>query len=271
MVLANHYVFEPVACTTASGWEKGQVENQVGNIREWLFTPLARFANFEALNQWLAQRCRELAARKHPVTPERSIAACFGRGDVAEAIEKAGLLDGQRAIAIHSPTHRAQAERTGIDLTEVQRLTNTAWAASQDGPTFASALAQHGLALAQGYKVPVILDQTGGVHPLTRILASVARAQGTEPVRTIDVNARLMGMQLPSVDDARTSIRNADGNGQLVAAIPTTQPEPETPNENPVPLIIQEPPCPSRSDGIQGKNDHGRDIGPHTIDARSVF
>jgi transposase len=37
MVLANHYLFEPVACTPASGWEKGQVENQVGNIREWLF------------------------------------------------------------------------------------------------------------------------------------------------------------------------------------------------------------------------------------------
>jgi hypothetical protein len=77
MVLANHYLFEPVACTPASGWEKGQVENQVGNIREWLFTPLARFASFEALNEWLATRCRELAARKHPVTPERSIAACF--------------------------------------------------------------------------------------------------------------------------------------------------------------------------------------------------
>ena len=77
MVLANHYVFEPVACTPASGWEKGQVENQVGNIREWLFTPLARFANFEALNAWLAKRCRELAGRKHPITPELSIAACF--------------------------------------------------------------------------------------------------------------------------------------------------------------------------------------------------
>ena len=77
MVLANHYLFEPVACTPASGWEKGQVENQVGNIREWLFTPLARFANFEALNAWLATRCRELAARKHPVPPEQSIAACF--------------------------------------------------------------------------------------------------------------------------------------------------------------------------------------------------
>ena len=77
MVLANHYLFEPVACTPASGWEKGQVENQVGNIREWLFTPLARFASFEALNTWLATRCRELAQRKHPVTPERSIADCF--------------------------------------------------------------------------------------------------------------------------------------------------------------------------------------------------
>jgi transposase len=32
MSLANHYLFEPVACTPASGWEKGQVENQVGNM-----------------------------------------------------------------------------------------------------------------------------------------------------------------------------------------------------------------------------------------------
>ncbi len=77
MVLANHYLFEPVACTPASGWEKGQVENQVDGIREWLFTPLARFANFDALNEWLATRCRELAAGKHPVTPERTIAARF--------------------------------------------------------------------------------------------------------------------------------------------------------------------------------------------------
>jgi hypothetical protein len=83
MVLANHYLFEPVACTPASGWEKGQVENQVGNIREWLFTPLARFASFEALNDWLATRCRELAQRKHPVTPEQSIATCFAQEQLA--------------------------------------------------------------------------------------------------------------------------------------------------------------------------------------------
>ncbi|MGR9072629.1 MAG: hypothetical protein ACU833_06140 [Gammaproteobacteria bacterium] len=26
MALANHYLFEPVACTPAAGWEKGQIE-----------------------------------------------------------------------------------------------------------------------------------------------------------------------------------------------------------------------------------------------------
>lgn len=75
--MANHYLFEPVACTPGSGWEKGQVENQVGNIREWLFTPRARFADFIALNQWLAKRRQELAGRPHPGQVSRTIAECF--------------------------------------------------------------------------------------------------------------------------------------------------------------------------------------------------
>jgi len=37
--MCSHHPVEPVACTPASGWEKGQVENQVGNVREWFFTP----------------------------------------------------------------------------------------------------------------------------------------------------------------------------------------------------------------------------------------
>lgn len=77
LTLANHYLFEPVACTPASGWEKGQVENQVGNVREWLFTPLARFSSFADLNDWLATRCQELAQRSHPVQSQRTIAECF--------------------------------------------------------------------------------------------------------------------------------------------------------------------------------------------------
>ncbi len=79
LALANHYLFEPVACTPASGWEKGQVENQVGNLREWLFTPMARFASFDDLNVWLSVRCLELGARKHPAYGEQTIAECFER------------------------------------------------------------------------------------------------------------------------------------------------------------------------------------------------
>jgi transposase len=30
--LASHYLFEPIACTPAAGWEKGQVENQVNSF-----------------------------------------------------------------------------------------------------------------------------------------------------------------------------------------------------------------------------------------------
>lgn len=77
LALASHYLFEPVACTPASGWEKGQVENQVGNIREWLFTPTPRFADLAGLNVWLETRCRELANRPHPTLKEHPIAAVF--------------------------------------------------------------------------------------------------------------------------------------------------------------------------------------------------
>lgn len=74
LALMNHYLVEPIACTPAAGWEKGQVENQVGNVREWLFTPRLTFADFTELNAWLEQRCRELAQRFHPEQSERRIA-----------------------------------------------------------------------------------------------------------------------------------------------------------------------------------------------------
>src|SRR6267142_69437 len=45
MQMCSHYLVDPVACTPASGWEKGQVENQVGLVRERFFTPRVRFNN----------------------------------------------------------------------------------------------------------------------------------------------------------------------------------------------------------------------------------
>ena len=51
--MCSHYLVDPVACTPASGWEKGQVENQVGLVRERFFTPRLRVASYAELNAWL--------------------------------------------------------------------------------------------------------------------------------------------------------------------------------------------------------------------------
>jgi transposase len=73
LAMMNHYLIEPVACTPAAGWEKGQVENQVSAIRQWLFTPKPRFRDLASLNDWLLMRCRTLGERAHPVFKDRSI------------------------------------------------------------------------------------------------------------------------------------------------------------------------------------------------------
>lgn len=52
--LASHYLFDLVACTPGAGWEKGQVENQVGVVRKRFFAKRRRFDSLEELNEWLA-------------------------------------------------------------------------------------------------------------------------------------------------------------------------------------------------------------------------
>jgi hypothetical protein len=48
-------------------------------MREWLFTPMARFSSLDDLNAWLSVRCLELGARKHPAYGEQTIAECYER------------------------------------------------------------------------------------------------------------------------------------------------------------------------------------------------
>jgi transposase len=76
--LASYYLFDPVACTPAAGWEKGQVENQVGVVRHRFFATRRRFANLEELNEWLVGECRNHAATaKHPDLKDRTIDQVF--------------------------------------------------------------------------------------------------------------------------------------------------------------------------------------------------
>jgi len=67
--MCSHHLIDPVACTPASGWEKGQVENQVGLVRERFFTPRLRVKTYDELNAWLTDKCVAYA-RVHP-DPER--------------------------------------------------------------------------------------------------------------------------------------------------------------------------------------------------------
>ncbi|ESZ03779.1 transposase [Mesorhizobium sp. L2C085B000] len=72
--MCSHYLVQPVACTPASGWEKGQVENQVGLVRERFFTPRLRFKSYEELNAWLLDKCIAYTkAHRHIDQPERTI------------------------------------------------------------------------------------------------------------------------------------------------------------------------------------------------------
>ena len=78
LVMANHYMVEPTACSPASGWEKGQVENQVQTARGRLFQPRLRFASIEELNGWLEAECRRWAdMHRHPEQKELTVAQAW--------------------------------------------------------------------------------------------------------------------------------------------------------------------------------------------------
>jgi hypothetical protein len=52
--------------STRSGWEKGQVENQVGLVRERFFSPRLRVKSYDELNAWLLDQCVTYArAHRH--------------------------------------------------------------------------------------------------------------------------------------------------------------------------------------------------------------
>lgn len=103
--MLSHYLVEPTACTPAAGWEKGQVENQVGNIREWLFVPKLKFPDMESLNAHLHTRCLELANnRKHPEKKDSTIIQIFEQEERASLRPMIPVFDGyvQRCCKVSS-------------------------------------------------------------------------------------------------------------------------------------------------------------------------
>ena len=96
--MCSHYLLEPVACTPASGWEKGQVENQVGLVRERFFTPRLRVRSYDELNAWLLDQCIAYAkAHRHPELRERTIWEVF-EAERPSLVRYAGRFDGFHAV-----------------------------------------------------------------------------------------------------------------------------------------------------------------------------
>jgi transposase len=96
--MCGHYLIDPVACTPASGWEKGQVENQVGLVRERFFTPRIRMKSYEELNTWLLDRCLSYAkAHRHPEFRERTVFEVFEE-ERPSLVPYAGRFDGFHAV-----------------------------------------------------------------------------------------------------------------------------------------------------------------------------
>src|SRR6188472_2324569 len=95
--ICGHYLVEPTACTPAAGWEKGQVENQVGVVRERFFTPRLRAASYAELNAWLLDRCVAYAkAHKHPELTDRTIWQAF-EAERPKLVPVSGPFDGFHA------------------------------------------------------------------------------------------------------------------------------------------------------------------------------
>jgi transposase len=94
--MCSHYLVDPVACTPRAGWEKGQVENQVGNARKWFFSPRPRFQSLAELNAWLSDRCIAHAkAAAHPEIPGKTIWEVFEE-ERPVLIPYPGAFDGWR-------------------------------------------------------------------------------------------------------------------------------------------------------------------------------
>ena len=76
--MCSHHLVEPVACTPGAGWEKGQVERQVGDVRGRLFVRSPRGRSYAEINEWLMDRCIEDAKKRpHPTIEGKTVSQVF--------------------------------------------------------------------------------------------------------------------------------------------------------------------------------------------------
>ena len=96
--MCSHHLIDPVPCTPGAGWEKGQVENQVGYVRGRLFVPRPRGKSYAEINAWLQDRClSEAKRRRHPVFKDKTAWEVFEE-ERPYLMAYRGPFDGFRAV-----------------------------------------------------------------------------------------------------------------------------------------------------------------------------
>src|SRR5471030_71050 len=96
--MCSHYLVDPVACNPASGWEKGQVENHVGLVRERFFSPRLRVKSYDELNGWLLDQCVTYAkAHRHPERRDQTVWQMF-EAERPSLVLYAGRFDGFHGV-----------------------------------------------------------------------------------------------------------------------------------------------------------------------------
>jgi len=81
-------------------WEKGQVENQVGLVRERFFTPRLRVKSLEELNAWLMDKCVAFAkAHRHPEQTDKTVWEMF-EAERPHLVPYVGPFDGFHSVPV---------------------------------------------------------------------------------------------------------------------------------------------------------------------------
>jgi transposase len=208
--LCSHYLIEPTACTPAAGWEKGQVENQVNEVRQRLFRPRPKFDHIGALNAWLESQCLELAQRRaHPELHGQTVWEVYEQ-ERTQLRALPSPFPAYRAIetsASSTSLVRFDANRYSVQcLAAGQRLTLRAYAERIEVVHKERIVAQH----------PRSFDRYRTIYDPWHYVPALTRKPGA-----LRNGAPFVGWSLPgALNEVRRKLeRHADADRQFVAIL----------------------------------------------------
>ena len=250
--MCSHYLVDPVACTPASGWEKGQVENQVGLVRERFFTPRVRVKSYDELNALLLDGAIAYAkAHPHPEERERTVWERF-EAERAALVPYAGRFDGFHAVTasvsatclVRFDNNRYSVMASAIGRPVEMRAYAERIEIRQDGRV----VAEHARAFGRDqtvfdpwHYVPVLARKPGALRngapfkdwvlpaALDRVRRKLAGSAGGDR-QMVEILTAVLGDGLPAVEAAcAEALREGVHSADVVLNILARQREPTTP------------------------------------------